>query len=778
MKEKRTFSSSWKLNKIEKQADEILSLVEEFSRHEDEELKCKTEEFRKLLKEGFSLDEILIKSFAVVVEVIYRLYNKKFYKVQIMGAIALHQGRIIEMKTGEGKTLTEICPAYLNALTGKGVHILTVNDYLAQRDKEEGAKVLEWLGVSVGLITAKNTNNERYLEYRKDVVYTTNVEVGFDYLRDSIVKNSNEKVQRELNYIIIDEIDSVLIDDARTPLILSKDTSVNEGLYFKVKTFIDKLEDDDVQIHYKDKAVLLTWNGLLKLEKEFGVENISDIRNSELIHVIKQGLLARYVYIKDKNYIVENDTVILIDDYTGRIAKGRKLSDGLHQSLEVKEGVSITEDTNIIATITYQNLFKLYKKVSGMSGTVLTEEEEFQEIYSLDVVAIPTNKPIKRKDFKDIICKSEEERLEKIYIDISDSIKMGQPVLVATQTIKKSEEIARYLSDRGIKNNLLTAKNKKEEAEIIKIAGQKGKVTIATNIAGRGTDIKINDEVNNVGGLKVIGVERSFSSRVDNQLIGRAGRQGNNGCSRFYITSNDDLFKKHAPKHVFEKLKKMNDEHKFHEKKIRRAIKKAQTFYESRGIASRREIVKHDEIIHKHRMLIYEERDKVIEGIDLGSYLADCIVDIISNVIDENLKKVLSIEDLEILYSNICIKLTKQFCFKFNPFLIVGVLNRDELVNICINEVTTHYNECVTKINQDISSKIKELLLESIDKSWIYHIEEMQALKRDSSVEAYMQKDPYVIYKLESRKRYEEMLVRIQKEFVKNVFDTFVNNCN
>ncbi|MGL4741910.1 MAG: helicase-related protein [Sarcina sp.] len=778
MKEERIFSREWKLKKLEKQAQEILDLVEVVSRYKDEELVAQTEVFKNILRDGGTLDGILNKAFAVVIEAIYRVYDKKLYKVQVIGAIALHQGRVIEMKTGEGKTLTEICPAYLNALTGGGVHILTVNDYLAQRDKEESSKVLEWLGISVGLITAKSTGPQRYLEYRKDVLYTTNVEIGFDYLRDSIAKNLNEKVQRELNYIIIDEIDSVLIDDARTPLILSKDTNVNEGLCFKAKEFIDELVDDDVEIHYKDKAVLLKWNGILKLEKKFCIDNISSIENSELNHVIKQGLLAKYIYIKDKNYIVEDDTVILIDDYTGRIAKGRKLSDGLHQSIEVKEGVSITPDTNTIATITYQNLFKLYRKISGMSGTVLTEELEFQEFYSLDVLAIPTNKAIKRRDLKDIICIDEDERLKKIYDDVTESIKIGQPVLVATQTIKKSEQVAKYLQDKGVDINLLTAKNKKEEAEIIKVAGQKGKITIATNIAGRGTDIKISDEVNKIGGLKVVGVERSFSKRVDNQLIGRAGRQGNKGCSRFYITGEDDLFKEHAPRHVFEKLEKMLNENKFDEKKVRKAIKKAQTFYESRGIENRREIVKHDEIIHKHRILIYEEREKVIEGIDLGNYLADCIVERISNIVDGNLKNVLSKEDLKNLYYNISKELSEAFNFEYNSSLIEGNLNRDDIINICINEITRIYNDSVTKINRDISSEIKGVLLEVIDKAWIQHIEEMQALRRDSTVETYMQKDPYVIYRFESRKRYEEMISRIQNEFVKNIFRTFVKKNN
>lgn len=765
------------IKKLEKKADSIIALDKKMSMLSDKELSGMTNIFKKRLSNGETLDDLLVEAFAVCREASYRILGKKQYKVQLMGGIVIHQGRVAEMKTGEGKTLTELCPAYLNALRGKGVHVITVNDYLSERDKEEMEPLFNFLNLSVGLVI-ESTENRRG-EYRKDITYSTNTEIGFDYLRDNIVYEVKDKVMRALNYVIIDEIDSILIDEARTPLIISTVGEESTDIYKYINSIISTLQKSDYEIDREDNTILLNEDGIEKVEKMLNVKNIADVRLSEVNHIIAQSLRANFLMKRDKDYIIRDGEVVIIDEGTGRISEGRRFSDGLHQCLEAKENVEINEEARTLATITYQNLFKLYNKVSGMSGTVKTEEWEFKEIYDLDVVVIPTNKEIKRIDYKDLVYPTKKAKFNAVIRDIISTNEVGRPVLVGTSSIENSEILSRMLNKRGIKHNLLNAKNKAEEAEIVARAGEYGAITIATNMAGRGTDIKITDAINNLGGLRVIGTERAESKRIDNQLIGRAGRQGNNGSSQFYISIEDDLLVNHSKKKFSKKDVKTSIA------QIRKEVEKAQRVVGGKNFETRKETVKYNEVINNHRKMIYRERDLILFGQDIRVNITRMILELNSEIVKElaeeykikNLNQ-LSSFNRKIFMGKLLEKLDLHYRYSFEEQYKEYKFNKlstlDELVVFCTDELIEYFNKLIFLDIINFEEHIKRTMLSIIDENWVRYLNNMELLKQRVRSEVYMQKDPVQVYNKESLNMYNDLIKGIKYDFIEMVFKDII----
>lgn len=761
------------IKKLEKKADSIIALDKKMSMLSDKELSDMTNIFKKRLSNGETLDDLLVEAFAVCREASYRILGKKQYKVQLMGGIVIHQGRVAEMKTGEGKTLTELCPAYLNALKGKGVHVITVNDYLSERDKEEMEPLFNFLNLSVGLVI-ESTENRR-AEYRKDITYSTNTEIGFDYLRDNIVYEVKDKVMRALNYVIIDEIDSILIDEARTPLIISTIGEESTDIYKYINSIISTLKKSDYEIDREDNTIVLNEDGIEKVEKMLNVKNIADVRLSEVNHIIAQSLRANFLMKKDKDYIIRDGEVVIIDEGTGRISEGRRFSDGLHQCLEAKENVEIHEEAKTMATITYQNLFKLYNKVSGMSGTVKTEEWEFKEIYNLDVVVIPTNKEVKRIDYKDLVYATKKAKFNAVIRDIISTNEVGRPVLVGTSSIENSEILSRMLHKRGIKHNLLNAKNKAEEAEIVARAGEYGAITIATNMAGRGTDIKITDAINNLGGLRVIGTERAESKRIDNQLIGRAGRQGNNGSSQFYISLEDELLANHCKKKFTKRdVKNSIDQ-------IRKEVDKAQRVVGAKNFQTRKDTVKYNEVINNHRKMIYRERDLILFGQDIRGNITRMILELNSEIVKElaeeykikNLNQ-LSSFNRKIFMGKLLEKLDLHYMYSFEEQYKEYKFNKlntlDELVVFCTDELVEYFNKLIFLDIINFEEHIKKTMLTIIDENWVRYLNNMELLKQRVRSQVYMQKDPVQVYNKESLNIYNDLIKGIKYDFIEMVF--------
>lgn len=761
------------IKKLEKKADSIIALDKKMSMLSDKELSDMTNVFKKRLSNGETLDDLLVEAFAVCREASYRILGKKQYKVQLMGGIVIHQGRVAEMKTGEGKTLTELCPAYLNALKGKGVHVITVNDYLSERDKEEMEPLFNFLNLSVGLVI-ESTENRR-AEYRKDITYSTNTEIGFDYLRDNIVYEVKDKVMRALNYVIIDEIDSILIDEARTPLIISTIGEESTDIYKYINSIISTLKKSDYEIDREDNTIVLNEDGIEKVEKMLNVKNIADVRLSEGNHIIAQSLRANFLMKKDKDYIIRDGEVVIIDEGTGRISEGRRFSDGLHQCLEAKENVEIHEEAKTLATITYQNLFKLYNKVSGMSGTVKTEEWEFKEIYNLDVVVIPTNKEVKRIDYKDLVYATKKAKFNAVIRDIISTNEVGRPVLVGTSSIENSEILSRMLHKRGIKHNLLNAKNKAEEAEIVARAGEYGAITIATNMAGRGTDIKITDAINNLGGLRVIGTERAESKRIDNQLIGRAGRQGNNGSSQFYISLEDELLANHCKKKFTKRdVKNSIDQ-------IRKEVDKAQRVVGAKNFQTRKDTVKYNEVINNHRKMIYRERDLILFGQDIRGNITRMILELNSEIVKElaeeykikNLNQ-LSSFNRKIFMGKLLEKLDLHYMYSFEEQYKEYKFNKlntlDELVVFCTDELVEYFNKLIFLDIINFEEHIKKTMLTIIDENWVRYLNNMELLKQRVRSQVYMQKDPVQVYNKESLNIYNDLIKGIKYDFIEMVF--------
>ena len=816
---------------LKKTADKVEALADKYKAMSDEELTKQTAVLKQRLADGETTDDILPDAFAVVREAGDRILHMRHFYVQILGGIVLHQGRIAQMATGEGKTLVATLPAYLNALTGKGVHIVTVNDYLAQRDAEWMGKIYKFLGLSVGVIVHNQSRAQKRAAYACDITYGTNNEIGFDYLRDNMATSKADLVMRDLEFVIIDEVDSILIDEARTPLIISGKGNRSSEMYVTANKFAKTLvEGSDFEVDEKEKAVRLNDNGVMKAESFFKVDNLSDIENSELNHYILQALKANFIMKRDNDYIVENGEIVIVDEFTGRKMEGRRYSAGLHQAIEAKEGVRIKEENKTLATITFQNLFRLYRKLSGMTGTAKTEEAEFNSIYKLDVVEIPTNKPVARVDYNDVIFKTEKGKLKAIVEDVAERHKSGQPMLIGTLTVEKSEELSKMLNAKGIRHNVLNAKNHEREAEIVAQAGRFGAVTIATNMAGRGTDIllggnpeflakrdmanagveaeliesatsyksdktadeeaatkqyrelyekhkKLTDadreKVLSVGGLHIIGTERHESRRIDNQLRGRAGRQGDPGSSVFFISLEDDLariFGGEKMQKLFNLLK-VEEDMPIEAKIITKQIERAQERIEDRNFSSRKHVLQYDDVMNEQRSLIYSERNKVLSGEDIHGDLKEMIKAVCQKLLARYVDMSRSTQDWQTDELNDI--LCKDF-FNTNDAYIV----REELEKITGEEFKTKLqNDLIAALdakveeNKEKGIDFKEverfIMLKVVDEKWMDHIDAMDQLRRGIGLMAYGNYDPVQAYKKEGFDMFENMVSDIQYDAVK-----------
>ena len=787
--------SERELKRVYPIVDKIEAMGPAMEKLSDEELRAKTDEFKKRLSEGETLDDLLVEAYAVVREAATRVLGMRHYRVQLIGGVILHQGRIAEMKTGEGKTLVSTLPAYLNALEGKGVHIVTVNDYLANRDAEWMGAVHRFLGLSVGVILNSMNSDERRAAYQCDITYATNNELGFDYLRDNMAVYEKQLVQRELNYAIIDEVDSVLIDEARTPLIISGQSGKSTALYSTCdylakrmtkgerKGEINKMtvmmgdeieETGDFIVNEKEKHVVLTEQGVKKVEDYFHLNNLADAENLEIQHVMTLALRANYLMFRDKNYVVKDGEVLIVDEFTGRIMPGRRYSDGLHQAIEAKEGVEVKRESRTLATITLQNFFNKYNKTAGMTGTALTEEEEFREIYGLDVIEIPPNKKVIRVDHDDLVFGTHREKINAIVEEIIQTHKKGQPVLVGTITIEGSEEISNRLRKEGIPHTVLNAKFHEKEAEIVAHAGERGAVTIATNMAGRGTDIKLGDGVAELGGLKIIGTERHESRRIDNQLRGRAGRQGDPGDTRFFISLEDDLMRLFGSDKMMKVFNALSHEDgmAIEHKMLSNAVEKAQKKIESNNFAIRKNLLEYDQVNNEQRELIYEERRRVLKGENMHDEIVRMIGDVIKAEVNDVIDEGQAPEEWNLLLLN-------RTLLPIAPIKPLS-MNKDDYkgytIDRLVDEVTEQVKDLYAKKEQEITEETgsaetfreveRVFLLKVIDNKWMSHIDDMDQLRQSISLQAYAQKDPVVEYRYAGIQMFDEMIAAISKDIV------------
>ena len=766
--------SEREVKRIQPIAEKVLALDETMSKLSDDELKAKTVEFKERLANGETLDDILIEAFATVREASSRTLGMKHYREQIIGGVVLHQGRIAEMKTGEGKTLVATLPAYLNALSGKGVHIITVNDYLASRDMEWMSQVYNYLGLTTGVIVHGLTNDQRRENYNADITYGTNNEFGFDYLRDNMVIYKEERVQRQLNFCIVDEVDSILIDEARTPLIISGAGEKSTEFYKVADYFVKTLRaEEDYTIDEEANAVMLTDSGVEKAEKTFKIDNYADAENMSLQHYVTQALKANYSMKRDKDYMVKDGEVVIVDEFTGRLMEGRRYSDGLHQAIEAKEGVKIARESKTLATITFQNYFRMYNKLSGMTGTALTEENEFREIYGLDVIVVPTHRPVARIDHSDLIYKNEKGKFNAIAEEILETHKKGQPVLVGTISIEKSEELSKLLKKKGIPHQVLNAKYHEQEADIISHAGELGMVTIATNMAGRGTDIKLGEGVLDVGGLKIIGTERHESRRIDNQLRGRAGRQGDKGSSRFYISLEDDLmriFGSDKIQTVVEKLG-LEDDDAIENKVITKQIENAQKKVEGNNFNVRKTLLGYDDVMNMQREVIYKQRSEVLEGEDLKDQIMNMTREVISNAVLAHLNGVEGVEAETEMKK--LITYLDDICIPENRVTLDELmkLSNDEIIEKLIGIATEIYNGKEEEFGTEKMREIERvILLRTVDSKWMDHIDNMDHLKQGIGLRAFKQIDPVQAYQMEGSAMFDEMIQSIKLDTVKYIF--------
>ncbi len=818
------------LKKISAMADKILALSPKYEKMTDEELKNQTNVLKGRLAAGETLDQILFDAFAVVREASWRVLQMRHYKVQLMGGICVHQGRVAELKTGEGKTLMATLPAYLNALTGKGVHIVTVNDYLAKRDAAWMGKIHRFLGLTVGVNSNDLDDAQKRAAYACDITYGTNNDYGFDYLRDNLKVRYNDRVQRDLEFAIVDEVDSILIDEARTPLIISGQGSDSSEMYVTVNRFVKTLKPDvDFTVDIKEKTVQITESGAAKAERFFGLANFADVENAELSHHVQQALKAHHIFKRDNDYIVQDGEIIIVDEFTGRLMIGRRYSDGLHQAIEAKENVVVRSESKTLATITFQNYFRLYKKLSGMTGTAKTEEEEFKTIYGLDVLEIPTNKPMIRIDYPDVVYSTEKGKIRAIVQDIKEHNEKGQPVLVGTVTVEKSEMISRALLRERIKHNILNAKNHRKEAEIIAQAGKKGAVTIATNMAGRGTDIllggnpefmakqdlrnrgvdeadielatsfiqdvsdeikalreeynellrkhtlvteKEKEEVTKLGGLRIIGTERHESRRIDNQLRGRSGRQGDPGASLFYISLEDDLVKRFGGERMqgIYNAFKMDEDTPLQSRMLSRSIENAQRNIEGQNFSRRKHVLQYDDVMNTQRMVIYKERMKVLKGENVHEDIVKLIPEFVENVVHEGIAdpskpKTWDADKLNAALEAKVLPVGENFVTKEN------LLNWDfdYLIEQCTKKAIECYEERVARHKEqgiDFDEVERYLFLKVVDRKWIDHIDAMERLKRGISLRGYANEDPVISYKREGLEMFDELTTSIREEIV------------
>ena len=754
------------LRRFDKIADKILELDDEYSKLSDDELKKKTEEFKNRLANGEDFDDILVEAFATAREACYRVIKEKPYKVQLIGGLALHYGNIAEMKTGEGKTLTSVMPAYLNALGGQGVHIVTVNEYLAERDSKWMGQIHEFLGLSVGLNLRDLSPSEKRAEYDKDILYSTNNEIGFDYLRDNMAIRKEDRVQqRGLNYAIVDEVDSILIDEARTPLIISGGFLENKNLYIDADRFAKSLNyDTDIVYDAKLKRSNLSEEGMKKAEKYFKVDNLYDVNNSTLVHFINQALHANYSQKNDVDYVVKDGKIVIVDQFTGRLMPGRAFSDGLHQAIEAKEGVEIQQETKTLATITFQNLFRMYNKLSGMTGTAKTEEEEFREIYNMYVIAIPTNKPVIREDMADLIYASKKSKFKAIVDEIAERHEKGQPVLVGTIAIETSEEISDLLKKRGIPHEVLNAKNHAREAEIIAKAGEKGSVTIATNMAGRGTDIKLGEGVKELGGLCVIGTERHESRRIDNQLRGRSGRQGDPGFTQFYIAMDDELMIRFGSEKIKNILQStgIDDGMVIRSKMFSRSVASAQKRVEGNNYDMRKSVLQYDDVMNKQRELIYGKRNNILDSESIHEEILKSMYNHVADIIESHLddSEHLGEEDvkdiIEYFNSNLLRKKIDENFFEDKSV--------DEIIDGITGLITSEYEEKIKEIPEEVTNEFEKVIsLNVIDKYWMEQINTMAHLKEGIFLRQYAQDNPLRAYTQEGFELFDDMLENIDK---------------
>ena len=783
--------SEREIKRITPIVDKIESYRDEMGKKTDEELRAKTTEFKERLKKGETLDDLLPEAYAVVREAAKRVLHTEHYRVQLMGGIILHQGRIAEMKTGEGKTQTCLLPAYLNALEGKGVHVVTVNDYLAHRDATWMGQVHQFLGLTVGCVLNDMSPEERREQYNCDITYITNNELGFDYLRDNMVIYKEQLVQRDLHFAIVDEVDSVLIDEARTPLIISGQSDKSTKLYEACDILAKQLvkgeakelskmdlmmgesteETGDFIVNEKDKIINLTEEGVKKTENFFHIDNLADPENLEIQHNIILALRAHYLMFRDKDYVVKDDEVMIVDEFTGRIMPGRRYSDGLHQAIEAKEHVKVKRESKTLATITFQNFFNKYEKKCGMTGTAQTEEQEFRDIYGMDVVTIPTNLPIARKDLQDAVYKTKKEKFHAVVEEVKKAHEKGQPVLVGTITIETSELLSNMLRKEGIKHNVLNAKFHELEAEIVAQAGVHGAVTIATNMAGRGTDIKLDDEAKAAGGLKIIGTERHESRRIDNQLRGRAGRQGDPGESRFYLSLEDDLMRLFGSERlmsIFNTLGVPENEQIEH-KMLTKAIETAQRKIENNNYGIRKNLLEYDQVNNDQREIIYAERRRVLDGENMRPIVMKMLTEDVENIVDTCISDDQTPEEWDLTELN-------QLMLPIFPMEKI-TFTEEELRNMKKSKLKQLLKERATKLYEAKEAEVQDpeqmreiervILLKVIDSKWMDHIDDMDQLRQGIGLQAYGQKDPVVEYKMSGFDMFNSMIQSIYEDTIK-----------
>ena len=808
--------------------DKIDDLEPKFEEMSNEELQSMTNLFKERLEKGETLDQILPEAFATVREASRRVLGLRHYRVQLIGGIVLHEGRIAEMKTGEGKTLVATCPVYLNALSGKGVHVVTVNDYLAKRDRDQMAQVYEFLGLSVGVVIHGQNPVERKKQYDCDITYGTNNEFGFDYLKDNMVTSLNQKVQRELNYAIVDEVDSILIDEARTPLIISGPGNKPASLYLDADVFVRTLNENDYEKEEKEKAVSLTDTGVEKAEKYFDVRNLADISNTELNHHIHQALKAHVIMKKDIDYVPKDGEIVIVDEFTGRLMFGRRYSEGLHQAIEAKEGLDVQAESVTMATITFQNYFRMYNKLSGMTGTAKTEEDEFKAIYKMDVFQIPTNKPVIRKDLPDVVYKDQKSKFNAVIKEIVERHAIGQPVLVGTVSINKSEILSHMLKERGIEHNVLNAKFHEQEAEIVAQAGKLGAVTIATNMAGRGTDIvlggnpsamaisemrrrnfaepliqRVNmaeeiagvvdpeelevarkvyrelvddykketeiekEKVLEVGGLCILGTERHESRRIDNQLRGRAGRQGDPGVSKFFLALDDDLMRLFGSDKLSKVAERIGmDDAPVEHRILTKSIANAQKKVEGRNFGIRKSTLEYDDVMNKQRTIIYKERNNVLDGVDVHEQVLDMMREVVNHAVDSNTAE----------WPEFKLDLYDSFMPPGTLELSNLVqLNQTELKDAIFDIVKLRYKDKEDNLGHDVLREYERaVLLQSVDRNWIEHIDIMDQLRQSIGLRAWGQQDPVIAYKMEGFKLFDEMNLKIRFETVRELLNAVI----
>ncbi len=780
---KRIFDLGAKeLKKLEKIADEVLSLEDQFKQLSDEQLQGKTVEFRQRLENGESLEDIMIEAFATVRESSTRVLKMTPFRVQVMGAVTIHEGNIAEMKTGEGKTLTSVMPAYLNALEGNGVHIVTVNEYLAGREANgEIGDLFRWLGLSVGLNIRELTKEEKKEAYMCDILYSTNNELGFDYLRDHMVIYRDQMVQRPLNYAIIDEIDSILIDEARTPLIISGGAKNTSSLYLQAQAFARSLDETEYEVDIKTKDVNLEPSGIARAERHFGVDNLYDVSNVGLLHSLNNAIKANYTMDRDVDYVVQDNQVIIVDSHTGRLMIGRQFSEGLHQALEAKEGVEIKKETSTLASITFQNFFRMYKKLSGMTGTAKTEEEEFRNIYNMLVIEIPTNRPIVRNDANDLIFATMKAKYNAIAEEIKERNNKGQPILVGTISIETSELLSSLLKRRGVKHDVLNAKQHEREAEIVENAGKKYAVTIATNMAGRGTDIKLGEGVKELGGLAVIGTERHDARRIDNQLRGRSGRQGDPGYSRFFLSAEDDLMRRFGGDRFKRQLEMLTtsrdkaDESPVEYKMFSKMVERAQNQIEGNNFDRRKTVLQYDEVLRKQREIIYEQRRAIL--------FEDSIIYIAKGMIERSIRRVV---DSHIVYESKENRIKSEDLYKVlnGRFFGINQVSKSSLDDSPENV----YTYLMGLVEQDITEKIntfseekfneflKAVVLRVVDTYWVQHIDQMSELRQGIVLQQYAQMNPLREYQEMSFQMFADMVNSIETDVTKYVLRAVIRD--